>query len=103
MKAVLAWVMIASSVALLSAPGCKGSGGADAKKICQEAADKYGRCIGEVLGPEAEAYVSRPEKDGRALCAADPMTVEMYRECLPKAGCEDFMKCLTDYAERTGP
>ena len=66
----------------------------EAKEICQQASDRYVQCVGEVLGPEAKALVSAPEKDGREQCAKDPRTVDAYKKCLPKASCDEFMSCV---------
>lgn len=41
----------------------------EAKEVCQKAADRYVQCVGEVLGEEAKAMVSSPQKDGREACA----------------------------------
>jgi Cys-rich protein (TIGR04453 family) len=81
----------------LLATACGGSSKAD-REICQRAADRYTQCVGEVLGEEAKAMVSAPEKDGRDQCAADPRTVDAYKKCLPKQSCNEFMDCVMDLA-----
>ena len=73
------------------------------ERTCKEAGERYKGCVGDMLGPEAKAFASRPERDGTAACVADPMTVTMYETCLPKTGCDAFMNCLTDYAAKTAP
>ena len=73
-------------------------GNKEAKEVCQQAADRYVQCVGEVLGPEAKAMVSAPGKDGREQCAADEKTVEAYKKCLPKTTCDEFMDCVMDLA-----
>lgn len=73
------------------------------RDICDRAATRYVTCVGEILGPEAQKMASSPEKDGREACARDDKTIELYRTCLPKATCGEFMDCLTDYAAATAP
>lgn len=82
--------LLAVLTALFAACGSRAS---DADQVCQRAADRYVQCVGELLGPEAKAVASAPEKDGRAACAADPRTVDAYRKCLPAADCDAFMDC----------
>ena len=73
------------------------------RDICQRAADKYTTCIGDILGPDAVAMARAKEQDGIQQCAGDDKTVEMYRTCLPKTSCDDFMQCMEDYATATVP
>ena len=78
-------------------------GGGDGEKVCREAATKYTTCIGEVLGPEAAKMTEGKGDEGIKACAKDSKTQAMYKECLPTADCEGFLKCMEDYAMRTAP
>jgi len=71
------------------------------KRTCEQAAARYTACIGEVLGPKAAAFAKGREDLGS--CAQDKKTVAMYEHCLPTKGCQEFLRCLTDYARRTAP
>jgi hypothetical protein len=73
------------------------------RDICDRAATKYIQCVGELLGPEMQKMASSKDKDGREACAGDAKTVDLYRTCLPKASCQEFMDCMTSYAEATAP
>ena len=75
----------------------------ETRDLCQRAANKYTTCIGEILDPDAVAMARAKEKDGIQQCAGDDKTVEMYRTCLPKTSCDDFMQCMEDYAAATVP
>jgi len=75
----------------------------ESREICDRAATRYIQCVGEVLGPEMQQIASSKDKDGREACARDDKTVDLYRACLPKASCNEFMDCLTEYAEATAP
>ena len=68
----------------------------DAEALCEKAADRYGTCIEELLGPEMAAKVeARRDIDA---CAGDERTVEAYRTCLSRQGCDAFMDCVMDIA-----
>lgn len=93
MKSRALSILILMMSAAVTLAGC---GSKNAQQTCEQAADTYVRCIGEVLGPEAGAMVN--DKRDIAACAGDSQTVAMYEACLPKEGCEQFMDCLDDYA-----
>src|SRR5262249_49321074 len=69
---------------------------------CEQAATRYETCVGEILGPEMKAMLHGKD-EGLALCAKDDKTVAMYRECLPKATCQEFMDCTENFARNAGP
>jgi len=73
------------------------------REVCEKAADRYSTCVGEILGPEGKALADSKSKDGVKECAGDDKTVEMYKTCLPKPSCKEFMDCMMDYAEKTAP
>lgn len=85
-----------AALALLAGPACKG----DAKKVCNQAFEKYVTCVEKTVGPEL-AKMARQKKDIEA-CAKDERTVKMYKKCLPVKDCEKFMKCLEDYVKSGG-
>jgi hypothetical protein len=89
-------------VGLAAAAACHRPSKED-RDICDRAATRYVTCVGEILGPEAQRIASSPEKDGRDACARDEKTIDLYRTCLPKTACDEFMDCLTGYAEATAP
>ena len=72
-----------------------------ATATCEQAADRYVTCMGELLGPSGKE-VAASKRDVES-CTRDPKTVAMYEHCLPKSGCEPFLNCMTDYASKTGP
>lgn len=82
-----------------SAPSSSG----EAQTICRRAADRYIRCMEELLGEEAGALAKKKQGEGVPACAADPNTVAMYRACLPKRGCAEFRACLDAHAKATDP
>lgn len=68
-------------------------------EVCKQAAERYLRCVGEVMGPEAQRMAAAPGKDGTAACARSQRTVDWYRgKCLPTATCQEFMACTLDLA-----
>ncbi len=84
---------------LIALAGCKSS----AEKLCQRAADRYEKCVGEKLGADLQKMVHDEATAGVAACAADDKTVAMYEECIDKPSCDAFDECMTAYAERTMP
>ncbi|HEY5924743.1 MAG TPA: hypothetical protein VIV11_23850 [Kofleriaceae bacterium] len=78
-----------------------GKGSKENRKICEQAADKFTSCVSQILGPEMAAQTRA--KDGVAECAKDDKTVTMYRACLPKTDCDEFMTCMEDYARNSAP
>jgi hypothetical protein len=85
--------------ALVALAGCKSS----AEKLCQRAADRYEKCVGEKLGADLQKMVHDEATAGVAACAADDKTVAMYEQCIDKPSCDAFDDCMTAYAERTLP
>ena len=73
------------------------------RAICEQAADRYTTCVGEILGPDGKALADSKRQDGVKECAGDAKTVEMYKTCLPKTSCNEFMDCMTEYAAKTAP
>ncbi len=76
-------------------------GSREAKKVCEQAGEKYATCVQEMLGPEMAAMARG--KDGVAACARDDKTVAMYKKCLPEADCTKFMDCLEGTARDAQP
>lgn len=85
------WILLAA---------CGGS--KENKEICKKAGDRYLTCVGEILGPDMRAMAAS-KGDGTAACARDDKTVAMYRKCLPSSTCNEFMDCMTNYAESSQP
>ena len=71
------------------------------RKTCEQAFTRYTRCLGELLGPDAEALARA--KDGTDQCVRDDATVAMYRKCLPQPSCSQFLQCLEDYVIENAP
>ncbi len=66
---------------------------------CEEAADRYEHCVGEILGDEMAALAHSKRGQGIPACRKDPRTQELYEVCLPTpGGCQAFLNCLTDTA-----
>lgn len=81
-----------------AACGARAPSAAD-HQLCQQAADRYVQCVGEVLGPDAQRVAASPDKDGVASCARSARTVAWYRDkCLPMSTCQEFMACTFDLA-----
>ena len=89
-------LLVAVAVAAL---GCKSS----AEKVCERAAERYEKCMTEVLGTGVGSLVHDNLGIGASVCAKSDKTVAMYRECLDKPTCADFDQCMDDYAARTAP
>ncbi|MBK9033129.1 MAG: hypothetical protein IPL61_17975 [Myxococcales bacterium] len=84
--------------AVTTACGSKAPSAAN-QQICEQAAARYVRCVGEELGPEAQRMAASPDKDGVAACARSQRTVDWYRDkCLPTTTCKAFMDCTLDLA-----
>lgn len=81
---------------------CSGSS-KEHRDICERAATKYEGCLVELLGPEAKQLASGKREAGVAACASDDQTVELYKACLPKSSCDEFMECMERYARANGP
>lgn len=88
-------------VALVGLVACGSKPSRKARKVCKQAAEQYVTCIGDLLGPEM-AQAAR-NKDGIDACARDERTVEMYRTCLPRTECGEFLDCLENYALAATP
>lgn len=86
-----------------SAAASSGPASGDAAAICEKAADRYVGCMEQLLGEEAGALARGKRAEGIPVCARDPMTVSMYRKCLPETDCEKFQKCMMDFAKTTEP
>lgn len=85
-------------IALAAACGSRPPSAANLE-VCTQAAARYLRCVGEVLGPEAQRMAAAPGKDGTTACARSQRTVDWYRDkCLPTATCQAFMACTLELA-----
>lgn len=85
-------------VVLAAACGSRAPSAANLE-VCKQAAERYLRCVGEVMGPEAQRMAAAPGKDGTTACARSQRTVDWYRgKCLPTATCQEFMSCTLDLA-----
>ena len=69
-----------------------------ARDVCEKAADRWGACVLEVLGPEA-AKMADGKRDIGA-CARDPHTVAMYEKCLAAATCDEMIDCMMGEAAK---
>ena len=86
------------AVALVAACGSRAPSAANLE-ICKQAAERDLRCVGEVMGPDAQRMAAAPGKDGTTACARSQRTVDWYRgKCLPTATCQEFMACTLDLA-----
>ncbi len=90
--------MLVTAAVLVAGCGSKAPSAAN-QQICTQAAERYVRCVGEELGPEAQRVAASPDKDGVAACARSQRTVAWYRDkCLPTTTCKAFMDCTLDLA-----
>ena len=76
--------------------------GKSGRAVCEKAATRYESCIKEVLGADF-ANMLHGKDVGVDVCAKDDKTVAMYRECLPKATCNEFMDCMEGFARDHAP
>jgi|GEM_PF-1940470 len=83
---------------VIFATGCGKGGSAKNKKLCKQAGDKYSTCIKEKTGMDVA-----PNQGNIDACAKDDKTLAMYKECMPKSGCEAFLECIDDYVKKTAP
>jgi hypothetical protein len=93
------WAVATLAVCAL-ATGCGSKAPSAANvKVCEQAAERYLRCVGETLGPEAQRQAASPDKNGIASCARSQRTVDWYQtKCLPTATCDEFISCTFDLA-----
>lgn len=93
-------VALAATLAAVAVAACGSSAPTAAnQQLCQQAADRYVQCVGEVMGPDAQRMAASPDKDGVAACARSARTVAWYRDkCLPMSTCKEFMACTLDLA-----
>jgi hypothetical protein len=83
---------------LLALAACSGK----SRAICDQAATRFESCINETLGPEF-ANMLHGREQGVDACAKDDKTVAMYRECLPKTTCSEFLDCMEGFAHDHAP
>src|ERR1051326_5843310 len=76
--------------------------GKSGRAVCDKAATRFEGCITEVLGADA-AKALHGRDLGVDACAKDDKTVAMYRECLPKNTCTEFMDCMEGFAREAQP
>jgi hypothetical protein len=76
--------------------------GKSGRAVCEKAATRYESCVKEVLGADF-ANMLHGKDLGIDVCAKDDKTVAMYRECLPKATCNEFMDCMEGFARDQAP
>lgn len=89
-------IALLAACALATGCGSKAPSAANVE-VCKQAAERYLRCVGETLGPEARQQAA--SKDGIASCARSQRTVDWYQtKCLPRTTCDEFMSCTLDLA-----
>jgi hypothetical protein len=77
-------------------------GGKSGRAICEKAATRFEGCVKETLGTDF-ANMLHGKDLGIDVCAKDDPTVAMYRECLPKTTCTEFMDCMEGFARDHAP
>jgi hypothetical protein len=83
---------------LVAGPALLGCGNKPAREVCEQAADHFERCLGELFGPDTRQLA----RDHRELgsCANDAETVRMYEKCEPQKTCDQYLDCIDGYTAR---